>query len=268
MTPPPHPVRVQYHNTSVLGTIVQQIRVVGAIIVRDTKTRFGTNAIWFSISVFWAVTHAVIIMGVYLITARSASYGTSLVQWSVSGGLPFVICVYTLRLIGFSLGSFSSLLSFPAVKAIDFIIARAVLEAISSTCVAIVVLVLVKMVDPNFKIAHFSVFLQAMCAAYFLGIGLGVIFAPIAALSQAGSIAVALFPIVLWITSGALFMPDTLPHPYRDYLAINPLLHVLEWGRMGIYEDYVSETLDKKYLFSVTGVCLLIGLIMIRLRRI
>lgn len=259
-------VRVALNSGGFFNAIHRQTRVVGALIIRDMKTRFGANSLAFTVTIGWSVVHAGIILLTYILVSRPASYGTSIVAWTLSGAIPFVVFLYTLRWVGTSISSNLSLLSFPVVKSIDIIIARGILEIVTATVTTILLFVIALILDRDFSIANYLTVIEAIGAAYFLGFSLGVLFAPLVIAYQALYIAMALLPILVWVTSGVIFMPDSLPDPYRGYVAINPLLHAMEWFRMGLYSNYRSATLDKAYLIDLSLVFLLVGLVITRIR--
>lgn len=71
----------------------------------------------------------------------------------------------------------------------------------------------------------------------------------------------------MWCASGAAFMINTVPVPYRDWLALNPLLQCVEWIREGYYWDYHSEVLDRTYVIGLSTALIVIVLMTERLMR-
>lgn len=57
---------------------------------------------------------------------------------------------------------------------------------------------------------------------------------------------------VLFLGSGVLFLPETLPHPVQGYFQINPLVHVLGILREGFYTGYQSPYSDATFV-ALTG---------------
>ena len=50
------------------------------------------------------------------------------------------------------------------------------------------------------------------------------------------------------LISGIFFMPSWLPPSYREILIWNPLLHVIELNRLGVYLDYPTIVFSEGYL--------------------
>jgi capsular polysaccharide transport system permease protein len=48
----------------------------------------------------------------------------------------------------------------------------------------------------------------------------------------------------LFMLSGVFFLPDALPHPFRDILLYNPIVHAMMSFRKGFYPEYRAAVLD------------------------
>jgi ABC-type polysaccharide/polyol phosphate export permease len=61
---------------------------------------------------------------------------------------------------------------------------------------------------------------------------------------------------LMYAVSGVVFMADAVPSPYREWIALFPLLHAVEWVRCAYYWDYNSMILDIPYLLTFSTVLL------------
>jgi capsular polysaccharide transport system permease protein len=107
----------------------------------------------------------------------------------------------------------------------------------------------------------------ALMANMLLGLGLGVLNAPIAAAIPFWMVGYSLLIIVSWMASGVLFVPDAMPEPARTYLSYVPMLQGIEWMRSAYYQGFGEGILDRGYLISFGIVSLFIGLALERLVR-
>jgi capsular polysaccharide transport system permease protein len=244
-----------------------QARVCGTIMLRDLKTRFGSSALTYLVAVLWPALHVALILGIYLVLGRLPVFGTDLMTWSVTGALCFVLFIYPYRFVGMSLAEGSALLGFPIVQPIDLIIAKCVLEALTAVMYTLFIFVGLALAGWHIQVHHMSVALEAWLAALYFGISMGVFFAPIIRMFKFAMLLGTLITISAWISSGNLFLPDSIPDPYHYYLSFNPLMHAMEWFRTGVYFDYTSETLDKAYLLSLSSVLVFLGLVLERYTR-
>src|SRR5262245_51841833 len=109
-----------------------QKRVVGALILRDMRTRFGRTFFGYLVIVGWPFSHLLLLMGVYLVTRRVAPIGTNTTIFLATGVLPYILFFYPGRFIMFSLVQNHPLLYFPIVKPVDVVLARGILEILTA----------------------------------------------------------------------------------------------------------------------------------------
>ena len=119
--------------------ISMQSRVIGALMLRDIKTRFGGNPANYVIAIGWPIGHIVLLLVVYSAAGRAAPYGSSATQFFATGVMPFITFNYCARFSMFALLLNSPLMGFPIVKMLDIVLARIFLEIISSLSVVLIV---------------------------------------------------------------------------------------------------------------------------------
>ena len=241
--------------------------MLSALALRDVITRFGTGLFSVAVTAGWPIVHAGIIFGAYYFMNVGALYGTNSFYWVLSGALPFVIFIYPLRWVGTSIQQGQALLSFPAVKSIDLIVGRVISEFALMAVSVISLFCFVGAISGYIEIANFSSLISAIFATFYYGISFGVIIAPIMAVFPFAFLIIIFVQITSWASSGVLFLPDSIPDPFHYYLSFNPLIHGVEWFRVGLFEDYHSNMLDRSYLISVSSFMLALGLLFDRFRR-
>ena len=261
------PVRIGRIESDVGSLLRIQTRVCGTIMLRDLRTRFGGTAISYLIAVLWPAAHVALLLSIYLVLGRLPLFGTDLMTWSFTGAMCFVLFVYPFRFVGMSLADGAALLGFPVVQSIDLIVAKCILETLTAVMYSLFIYFGLALVGFHIEIHHMEVALEAWLAALLLGISVGIFFAPLVRMFKFAMLGATLIIISLWISSGNLFLPDSVPEPYHYYLSFNPLMHAMEWFRTGVYFDYTSETLNKTYLVSLSCVLIFIGLLTERMTR-
>ena len=107
----------------------------------------------------------------------------------------------------------------------------------------------------------------AFGASILLGFGVGLVMGVIVLAAPIWATIYALLMIVLWVTSGVLFVPDFLPEPVRSMAAYNPVLQVVEWMRSAYYEGYGEGVLDRRYVLEVAIGSIFLGLVLERATR-
>lgn len=66
--------------------------------------------------------------------------------------------------------------------------------------------------------------------------------------------------MIMFFTSGFASVLDRMPPSWREVVSWNPMVHFVEWFREGFYPGYECANLDLEYVFTVTVVFMLIGL--------
>jgi capsular polysaccharide transport system permease protein len=61
--------------------------------------------------------------------------------------------------------------------------------------------------------------------------------------------------------SGVFHMVDPMPLFIRNIMVWNPIMHGIEWFRVGLYGTYPAHTLDRLYLIEASSLMLLVGLV-------
>jgi capsular polysaccharide transport system permease protein len=250
------------------GMLRAQGRVLVALMLRDIKTRFGGNELGFLIAIAWPLSHILILLAINSSLGRAVPYGESAALWFATGIIPFTAFSYMSRFIMFGIWMNRPLLGFPAVKITDVLFARAIVELLSAAMVVLIMFAIFWACDIDFMPRDTVQAALALFAMMLLGLGLGVLNAPIAAVVPFWATGYTLLIIVFWIASGVIFVPDALPEPARTYLSYLPVLQGVEWMRSAYYEGFGAGILDRSYLVSFGVVSLFIGLALERLVRV
>lgn len=243
-----------------------QFQVIVALILRNMRTRFFGHGLGFLIAVGWPLAHILLLLVIHASFNRAAPFGESLVIFFATGLVPFMCFSYMSRFLMLSVLQNRSLLAFPAVKVTDLLFAGAILEALSSCCVVIVLIAILIVFDIDFVPADPVQAAYAFGATILLGFGFGVINAVIAMAVPTWFTGYTLVTVLLYMISGIFFVPDALPDAVRGILAWNPTLQTVEWMRSAYYEGY-GRSLDKAYVLGCGVLSLFCGLVAERIFR-
>jgi capsular polysaccharide transport system permease protein len=245
------------------------LNVINAILLRDIRVRAGKFYVGYLVIFLMPFLHLAAVLFIFVMTDRIPSVGTEPTIFFGLSILPFVIFLYPSRQIVVGLASNRPLLYFPRVKIIDVIIARGLLETANGMMVSAVVCLVLFLATGTFSPRDPLGFVCALLLTLYLGCAYGLMNALIAHAFQFWHYGFnVLFPLI-WIASGILFDPHTIPHPYKEYLAYNPLLHCVEYIRYSYFEGYGDEIVNVTYVFWVATFMIVFGLSFERgLRRI
>jgi capsular polysaccharide transport system permease protein len=252
-------------NTNVVrGVFVTHLRVVSAMISREMVTRFGNNPGGYVWALLDPIANIAFLTLIFSAVAHNPALGTSFAMFFATGFIAFSYYRQMENYVSAAIKSNKTLLSYPNVAPIDVIVARYVLQLVTTTAIAFVVLgVLLQTVrTPN--TLNFLPIVEAVFAASILALGAGlannVLFAKYTVYERL----YAVFNRPLYLISGIFFLPDAIPHPFREIILLNPLIHIVMLFRQGFYPEYRAVGLDLGYLYGWVAVVFFAGMLIFR----
>ena len=235
--------------------------------LRNIRTRFFGNGLGYLIAIAWPLSHILIVVAMFTASRRAPPYGDSTVLFVATGALPFMTFSYLSRFMMWSVIMNRPLLAFPEVKVLDVLFASALLEILAAGCVTIILIILAWFFGVDVVPADIVQAAYAFGAAIVLGLGFGMLNGVMALAIPMWFTGYALFNVILWVTSGVVFVPDAMPASIREVLAYHPVLQIIEWMRSAYYEGYGSMMLDRSYPIFFGVATLFLGLLLERMVR-
>lgn len=243
------------------GLIKTHGRVVSALIVREMSTRFGNKAGGYLWAVLDPVGHIVLMTLVFSAIARTPPLGTNFALFFASGYLAMQFWQSMAGQIAGAISANKALLAYPIVSPIDVIVSRFTLQFLTTGFVTSLVIAGCMMIAEHTSRLHLMPMIEAAVVAAVLGLGIGMMNIVLFKKSSLYEKVYGILTRPMFIISGVFFLPESIPQPYRDYLLINPIAHVIMWFRTGIYPYYQATDLDRQYVMIFAGSALLIGFV-------
>lgn len=245
----------------------RQRRVMLALMLRNIRTRFFGSGLGFLLAIAWPLTHITAFVAFSVYRGRQAPLGESAALFFATGTATFQAFSYLSMFTMRSISSSRPLLGFPSVKLLDAMFAASLLEILSCCTVTLIVLIIgvsfgVDVMPRNVE--------EAFCAygsAILLGIGVGMLNSILVMVVPMWMVMYSLARIFLYLTSGAIFLPDRLPEPLRTFMSYNPIAQSLEWMRSAYYEGVGVGFLDKPYVVKFGVGVVFLGLVCERFMR-
>lgn len=244
-----------------------QTRVIGALILRDMRTRFGRTFFGYVIIVGWPLSHLMVMMGIFLLTQRVAPVGTSLPVFLGTGILPYILCLYPGRQIMSCLVQNQPLLYFPIVKATDVVMARGILEIITAFWVTAIFASSLYVAGIDITPLHYQEAIQAIMVTIWFGFSYGFLGAILFKLFRPWMAPHIILLLLMYVTAGVFFVPTNLSEGLQNIIWYNPLLHCVEWLRAAYYDGYGYGMLDRGYVIGFATSLFVVGLIIERMAR-
>lgn len=247
--------------------LVLQARVIGALVLRETRATFGTSQIGYLWAIITPAAGVGILVFLFSLAGRQAPFNSSLALFFATG---ILILEYFTKLSNTLMNTFSAnkaLLTYPLIKEVDAILARYIL--ISATYILIMVIFFSSLIALGLAElpAYPERVILAVLVTGLLGLGFGTLNAVVSSLWDSWAHIEKVLTRPLFFLSGIFYIPAMLPPEAVEFLKWNPVLHLVEWMREGYYPNYDSILLQPMYPFGLAMVLLLLGLTGERLYR-
>jgi capsular polysaccharide transport system permease protein len=243
------------------------IRVVGALLVREMSTRFGSKPGGYIWALLDPAAHVLLLTFIFRAIAHAPALGTSFALFFATGYVGFQFYQAMTSYLNSAVRANRALLSYPNVAPIDTVVARFVLQIGTTSLVALIVLGSIVATTRVETALYWPAILEAAAMACLFGLGVAmincVLFLKYPLYEQ-------VFNIVnrpLFMISGVFFLPDSIPAPYRDLVLINPLVHIIMGFRKGFYPEYRAIGLDMSYLYGIAFLTLFVGMLVFTLSK-
>lgn len=239
-----------------------QSRVIAALVLRESKTRYGTHKLGF----LWALLEPIVMVGVFvaLFTQMRTDNpgGMPLVPFMLTGIVPFMVFRDPMNQMQTAINQNKTLFAFPQVTTFDVIVARGLLEVLILTGVFAFLMGIAALTGFEIRVERPLEVLAVLGILASMGLGLGFFFASlIPILPSMRQVSTAVLGRPLFLSSGLFFTADSIPDVARDYLLYNPILHMLELLRSAFFVEFESAYGDWTYA-SLWSLCVLaVGLL-------
>ena len=248
-------------GASLAECLAIQARVLGAVIMRELHTRYGRD----NIGYLWLIAEP-LMLGTIISMLHSGGHdgGINPVAFTVTGYCNFIMFRGVVNRAEGSIHANLPLLYHRMVTVFDITLGRALLEA-AGTISAFTILL-------SFCIGFGYTGLPER--PLYLAAGVGYVFWFSFALSMiiAGETHERSFcerlihPFTYFMIplSGAFYMVGWIPEQYRYYLLFNPMPHMFEVIRYGVFPNATLRYVDFEYITSVCAILTLFGLLSMR----
>ena len=243
-------------SPSFLRSLHVQLRVIGAVIMRELHTRYGRD----NIGYLWMIGEPLILGSVIAIlhSGQPSHDGLNPVAFTVVG-----YCIYIIfrGIVNRSEGAFESnipLLYHSMVTMFDITIARALLEFCGTLLSFLVLLTVVNLLGYAELPVHPLYLMMGIGYVFWISTAISLIV--VASTYENAIMEKLVHPFTYFMIplSGAFYQIGWIPQPYRDYLTWVPLPHMFEIVRYGQFPGMTLEYVDFTY---ITGFCLLLTMI-------
>lgn len=247
--------------------ILVQIQVVYALIMRETRTRFGLNRLGY----LWALLEPILFIAtfalVFQVFGRAAPDRMPIVPFLATGFLPYLLFRETSGRGLHAVEANRGLLFYPQVRPLDLVLARALLEIATNIVAFVMIVGAYSAYSGQFEIADPLQIVIGFGLAAGIGASLGLILCAASVFSTlVERLHAPLLRPLFWF-SGLMYPTGQLPINYRNLLSYNPIVHAVELTRAGYFRGYRADHVSVSYPLMWITVLFFLGLTLERVAR-
>lgn len=238
-----------------------QARVIWALMLRETISRYGDYKIGFLWAIIEPLLTVLVFVGIFAAIRSDNPGGMPLIPFMLTGIVSFTIFKDPLAQMQSAIMHNKSILAFPQVTTFDILVSRALMEIALALFVLAFILSMAHLVGYESNIERPLGVLAVLGLMACLGVGFGFLFASLEPLLPSiKQVSALIMGRPLFLGSGLFFTADTVPEPVRHYLLYNPILHCMELLRSEYFYEFESGYGSWGYLTAWSMGTLAIGL--------
>jgi capsular polysaccharide transport system permease protein len=254
-------------STEIRSAFKVQRDVIYALLLRELSSRFGKSRGGFIWVLVEPVAHLLVPVLVMSFIRNRVLPGVEYPVFLVYGFLPFLLFKAICLQIVNGVNTAKGLLSYRQVHLMDVFIAKAMSYAVIQAVVFALVLSGMSLFGFDVLPPRPVEFAGVIILTISLAFGLGLVLAAIASLVPDTRSIINVMFMPLYLVSGVLFPITRFPDEMVRWMAINPVLHLVELSRVAAVEGYEPmKYLSLQYPVALALVSTLIGLMFYRLR--
>lgn len=241
--------------------------VIYALLLRELSSRFGKSRGGFLWVLAEPIAHLLMPIMIFGFLRQRMVPGVEYPVFLVYGFLPFLLFKALCLQIMDGVRAGQGILSYRQVLLMDVFIARSLAHAVIQAIVFIVVLTGLGMLGFKVWPPRPAELAGVLILTVMLAFGLGLLFAAITSLIPDTRAVVKILFLPLYFISGILFPVTRFPDSWVQWMAINPVLHIVELSRLSGPDGHTPmRYLSLEYPIALALVSTVLGLMLYRRR--
>lgn len=239
-------------------------RITFALILREMATRYGRSPGGYAWALLEPLGGIVILSIAFELLVRNPSIGHSFLLFFATAFLPLTMYMTTSNMVQRSITFSRPLLKYPAVSWIDAVMARFLLNALTTSLVAIILLYGILEYVGSRTILDIPTMIRSGAHALFLAFGIGALNCVATGFFSVWSNFWGVLTRPLFLLSGVFYVYEDLPPLAQELIWYNPLIHLTGLMRDGLYSTYKPQYISETYVFGFSLVTSALGLLLLR----
>lgn len=240
------------------------LRTIFALVLREMSVRYGKSPGGYIWAVLEPVGMIIVLSWGFSLIMRSPALGTSFILFYATGILALNLYQTSARKVAQALNYSRALLAYPAVTWVDAILARFMLNLLTSVMVTYLILTGILALEDTRSILTFQPILLAITLAALIGLGIGCMNCYLMSKYMIWKQIWGIATRPLFLASGIFYTYEILPSTAQAILWYNPLMHVTALMRAGFYPTYSPDFVSIPYTLAWVLLPMCFGVIMLR----
>lgn len=232
---------LEISRPSLSGGFVNWITLLKSLIVRDIRTRFAGGMLGYGWAILIPTTWVLAITLFFQWVGRSSPISADLPIFIATGMLPYLMFRQMITVLMRTCKAHRHLLTLGPTTCEDLFTAATLLELMNALIVWLVVLGLAAGFSTVPLPADPLRLIAGILLAWMLGASFGRLAAILADISDSAQRIVPIILRPLFWVSGIFFIASELPDAALSVLWFNPLLHIVEYIRTGMFSNFSSH---------------------------
>lgn len=244
-----------------------QVRVIGALMLRELTTRFGRENIGFLWIMAEPLLFAVLVGVFWRFLKGPYEAGVNIVAFVITGYIPLVMFRSTVSRAVITFTANASLMYHRQIKIIDLILVRFLVEFVGHM-MAYLFIALTLYAVGIFPVPYDMGYLLLGWLYYSIfTFSIAIIVAPLSELSEVVEKFVPVTTYLMVPFSGAFYFVSALHPNAANAVLYSPPVHGMEMMRLGVFGPSIDPHFDALYPLEFSLPCVAIGLLLCRVVR-
>lgn len=241
-----------------------QARIIGALLLRETMTRFGRH----NIGVLWLIVEPVLftlgVAGLWTLARMHTLSNIPIIAFAITGYSSVLLWRNAANRCSKAIEPNLTLMYHRNVKVIDIFISRVTLEIVGATASITLLSIFFAAIGAMKWPDDLMLIIIGWLLLSWFALALGFIVGSVSERSETFERVWHVITYLMFPLSGAVYMVDWLPRPAQEAIVWLPMVHGVEMIRHGFFGSVV-HTHEDPYYFALANLALtLIGLALTR----